>query len=133
MATESEVKLARYQQIEKEVDGFGRIIGVRRLKPSEQTKVAGMTTDLTGHDVAPVQDPETGEGLFVNIPHRAPLILVASVCLIGESPIPFARNRAELDAVYDRLDVEGLMAAAKAMNRLNETEIVAEPLVEAKN
>ncbi len=48
MQTESEIKIARYQTVEKEADGFGRLIGVRRLKPSEQTKLAGMTADLTG-------------------------------------------------------------------------------------
>jgi hypothetical protein len=41
MPTESEIKVARYQKVEKEPDGLGRVIGVRRLKPSEQTRVAG--------------------------------------------------------------------------------------------
>ena len=40
MSTESEVKLARYKTVEKEADAFGRLIGVRRLKPSEQTRLA---------------------------------------------------------------------------------------------
>jgi hypothetical protein len=40
MPTESEIKVARYQKVEKEPDGLGRVIGVRRLKPSEQTRVS---------------------------------------------------------------------------------------------
>jgi hypothetical protein len=43
MPTESEIKIARYQKVEKEPDGLGRVIGVRRLKPSEQTRVAALT------------------------------------------------------------------------------------------
>jgi hypothetical protein len=127
LQTESEIKLARYSQVEKEADAFGRLIGVRRLKPSEQTKLAGMTADLTGSDEI-VND----EGKKVMIAHRTPLVLAAAVCRIDESHIPFPRNRGELDAIYDRLDIEGLTAAGKAMGRLAETEIVADA-ADAKN
>jgi len=53
--------------------------------------------------------------------------------MIDEARIPFPRTRGELDAVYDRLDVEGLSAAGKAMVRLNQAEATAEPIEEAKN
>lgn len=132
MSTESEVILARYKSIEKEADSLGRIIGVRRLKPSEQTKVSGMCADLTGSDE--VINEETGEKIL--IPHRMPLLVAASVCLIsdgsGETPIPFPRNRSELDAIYDRLDVEGLAAASAAIGRLNQKTSVA-TVDDAKN
>lgn len=114
MTTETEVKLARYSEIIKEADDFGRLIGVRRLKPSEQTKLAGMTSDLSGSDE---MSNENGE--IVHVPHRMPLMLAASVCMINEDHIPFPRNRGELDAIYDRLDVEGLSAAGKGNIKLN--------------
>src|SRR5258708_373658 len=77
MTTESEVKLARYSTIEKEADEFGRVIGVRRLKPSEQTKVSGFCADLTGSDE---MISETGAKIL--IPHRVPLVVAAAVCMI---------------------------------------------------
>ena len=129
---EAEVKKSRYSQVEKEPDGFGRIIGVRRLKPSEQTRLAGMTADLTGSDEH--FDDETQKKVLV--PHRTPLILAASVCYLNdgvdELHIPFPKNRAELDAMYDRLDVEGLAAVQRAAIRLGRTEVIADPEL-AKN
>src|ERR1700730_10186441 len=102
MTTESEAKLARYKAVEKEADAFGRVIGMRRLKPSEQTKVAGYCADLTG------SDEMTGpQGETVQIPHRLPLLIAAAVCMIDEIHIPFPRHRGELGAIYERLDVEG--------------------------
>lgn len=127
MSTESEVILARYRAVEKEADALGRVIGVRRLKPSEQTKVAGMCADLTGNDEMTGPD-----GNPVHIPHRMPLLIAAAVCMIDEARIPFPRNRAELDAVYDRLDMEGVTAAGNALARLSEGE-PANPVDEAKN
>jgi hypothetical protein len=127
MSTETELKLARYNETIKEVDSWGRIIGVRRLRPSEQTKVSGMTAELSGSDE--VTGPD---GAAIHIPHRMPLLIAAAVCNIGEDYIPFPRNRAELDAIYDRLDVEGLSAAGKAFARLQGVEPV-NPLEAAKN
>jgi len=117
MTTQSEVIMARYKQVEREADAFGRIIGVRRLRPSEQTKVAGFCAELTGHDeiVGP-------DGNKVQIPHRMPLVVAAAVCMIDDSHIPFPRNRGELDSIYDRLDAEGLAAAGAALGRLADTE-----------
>lgn len=133
MATESEVRASRYSETKKEADDLGRVIGVRRLRPSEQAKIVGMTQDLSGTDEVPVVDPTTGEEKKITVIHRAPLILAASVCLINESPIPFPRNRGELDAIYDRLDAEGLQAAAKAYRLLTEKDPVVDVTVEAKN
>ena len=120
MSTESETILARYKSVEKEADALGRVIGVRRLKPSEQTKVTGMTPDLTGHDDFEDIDAETGEktGKTFPVSNRTPLIIAASVCEIDDARIPFPRNRAELDAIFDRLDAEGLAAATAAFVRL---------------
>lgn len=128
MATESEIILARYKAVEKEADALGRVIGVRRLKPSEQTKVAGFTADLTGSDEAL---SESGEKVL--IPHRMPLLIASAVCMINEDRIPFPKSRGELDAIYDRLDAEGLTAAGKAMMRLNLAENANDPIDEAKN
>lgn len=127
MTTESEAKLARYGAIEKEADTFGRVIGVRRLKPSEQTRIAGLTSDLTGSDEIIGED-----GVTVKIPHRLPLLIAAAVCMIDEARIPFPRTRGELDSMYDRLDAEGLGAASRAMAKLSADE-VENPIAEAKN
>ena len=122
---ESDVKLARYSQVEKETDAWGRVIGVRRLKPSEQSRIAAMTSDLSGSDEA---FDDKGEKILV--PRRAPLVIVASVCLIhdenGPTPVSFPANRRELDAMFDRLDVEGLEAAAIAAGRLAEADRIKE-------
>lgn len=97
-----------------------------------------MTADLTGSDEA--IDPRTGDKVMV--PHRAPLVIAASVCLIhdgehGEVRIPFPSNRRELDAIFDRLDVEGLEAAAEAAGRLADADRSrgedTDPKVDAKN
>lgn len=128
MTTESEVILARYKTVEKEADSLGRLIGVRRLKPSEQTKIAGMTPELTGYDEAVGPD-----GNKIQISHRAPLVLAASVCMINDTPISFPRNRGELDAIYDRLDAEGLTAAGAAFGRLAESAPDVGGTEEAKN
>jgi hypothetical protein len=134
VSTESEIRLARYKQVEKEADAFGRIIGVRRLKPSEQARLQGMISDVTGTDMAELPD-----GTQVPIPHKVPIMLAATVCLIddgvnGAVHISFPKNRAELDAIFDRLDREGIEAAGKGNVRLNETDNSPEdPLAEAKN
>lgn len=128
MTTESEVKLARYNTIEKEADAFGRLIGVRRLKPSEQIKVTEYTADLTSSEE--VKGPD---GEAYTFTHRMPLIVAASVCMIDDARISFPRSRAELDAIFDRLDSEGLTAASTALARLNEGESHKPPEEVAKN
>lgn len=114
MTTESEVKLARYSEVAKEADELGRVIGVRRLKPSEQTKVAGMTAELYGYD-----EMTNEKGEKVQLSHRMPLLLAAAVSMIDDAHIPFPKHRGELDAIFDRLDEEGIRAAGKAWAKLN--------------
>jgi hypothetical protein len=116
----------RYKHVEKEADEWNRIIGVRRLKPSEQSKLIGMTAELSGFDIVNLKDDE-GTEKEMQSPHRGPLMIAAAVCEItsaeGEvARLLFPRNRAELDSVYDRLDIPGLQAATRAMVRLVESD-----------
>jgi len=115
IGTESEVRLQRYRQVEREADAMGRLIGVRRLKPSEQGRLQGMTSDLGGQEE--VENSETGE--IMKVSHKAPYFIAAAVCEIDGVHITFPRHRGELDAIYDRLDIEGISAAATALARLN--------------
>lgn len=130
MPTESEAKLARYSETAKEADEFGRVIGVRRLKPSEQVKIAGMTPEISGSDE---RLDDNGTKLYIS--HRMPLMLAAAVCQIDDALIPFPRNGGELYAIFDRLDEEGLRAAGKAWVRLNggPDVIIVNQKDEAKN
>jgi hypothetical protein len=131
MLTESEIRLQRYKQVEREADEFGRIIGVRRLKPSEQTKANSLTADVTGYDEVEIPP---GSGIKVHISHRMPLMVVASVCEIDGVYIPFPKTRAELDAIYDKLDQEGLAAASKAIAKLQADALTTGDIKEeAKN
>jgi len=123
MTTESEMKLERYNHVEKEADALGRIISVRRLKPSEQAKISGMTPDLSGFD--DLVDKDTGEK--IQISHRLPLFMAAAVSKIDDVHIPFPKRREELDAIYDRLDIEGMTAVGKALTRLNAAELEGMP------
>lgn len=127
LSTESDIKIARYKRVEKEADDLGRLIGVRRLKPSEQAKVSGYTADLTGSDA--VVGPN---GEKFQVPHRLPLMIAAAVCMIDDDMIPFPRSRAELDSIYDRLDEEGVTAAGAAISRLQADEST-DPKADAKN
>lgn len=122
-AAHLDLRLSRYREIEREADTWGRIIGVRRLKPSEQTRVDGYTPELSGHniiefDVFDDDGKPTGEKRKQYISHRSPMIFAASVCEIDHNPIMFPRSRQELDANYDMLDGEGIAAAAVALARL---------------
>ena len=119
--TQSEEILQRYRHIEREADSRGRIIGIRRLRPSEQSKIVGLTPDLGGYDLLPNTQDETAPA--ARLSHRMPLLMAASVCEIDGNPIAFPRNRAELDSVYDQLDGEGLEAIIAAATRLGETHI----------
>jgi hypothetical protein len=44
--TPSEERLQRYSQIEREADALGRIIGVHRLKISQQLKISEFTASI---------------------------------------------------------------------------------------
>lgn len=107
---------ARYSRIEREGDELGRIVGVKRLKPSQQVRIQGMTSDLDGDSVS--VDAETGKEM--RVPLRTPCIIAAAVVEIDGRAVTFPKNRAELDSILDALDSPGLEAAAKALARLSE-------------
>jgi hypothetical protein len=127
---ELELRKARYSKVERETDEMGRVIGVRRLKLSEQTRLTAMTPDLGGVDEIP--NPAI-PGSTTLVPQRAQYFIVAMVCEINGSHIPFARTRGELDSVMDRLDTEGLKAASDASLRLIVGDDEGTPLEKAKN
>jgi hypothetical protein len=121
--TASEEILNRYRHVERAADSRGRIIGVRRVRPSEQSKIVGMTADLGGYDLIPNVEDETKPA--VRMSHRMPLMMAASVVEMDGNPIAFPRNRVELDAIYDQLDAEGMEAIVQCATRLGE-EMIAE-------
>jgi hypothetical protein len=125
--TATEARLARYKQVEREADEWGRIIGVRRLKPSEMGKLTSMIADISGFDEHTRED-----GTVVKVDRRTPYLVIGMICEIDSAHIPFAKNRAELDSMYDVMDQEGLVAASKAVGRL-QIDAVDDPKVEAKN
>lgn len=101
MSTASEEILARYAQIERESDTLGRLIGVRRLRPAQQMRIAELV------------DTERASAMAV-------FNIAAAVCEIDGQMIPFPRTRPEIDAIMDRLDQEGIQAASAALERLYE-------------
>jgi hypothetical protein len=130
--TPSEELVSRYAKVERQVDAFGRCIGVRRLKISQQTKVSEMTPGLEGEFEVTLPaspgieaDPDRGVEAqraqperTVKLSRRTQMLVAAAVCEIDAVQIPFARSRGELDAIADRLDEEGLVAAMVAYARL---------------
>jgi hypothetical protein len=84
--TPSEEFTARYSKVEREADAFGRLIGVRRLRPSQQTKVNEMTPGLTGDDETIVLDEKTGAEMVMKIPRRMQMNVAAAVCEIEAFP-----------------------------------------------
>lgn len=123
--TETQILAARYSKRETEADKLGRLITVRRLRPSEEMRVNSYTADLTGKES--FDRPQGGNGINtgpakIEISHRMPLMVAASVCEISGVHIPFPNNRAELDSIYDRLDKEGIDAAIAATIRLSKEE-----------
>ncbi len=117
--TPSEEIIQRYARIERAVDSFGRKIGVRKLKLSQQTRVAEWTPGLDGsQDITIPPDPVTGTpAREVSIARRAQMLVIASVCEINDVMRVFPRNRGELDSLADYLDEEGLIAAMTAYAR----------------
>ena len=120
-------RAAKYNRVERVADSLGRVIGVRRLKPSQQLRVEEYAGNLTG--TVTMTDDRTGKS--IEVPRRFPLMIAASVCEIDEVPVPFPKNRAELDSILDRLDDEGMTAVVEAFGKLNEGE--AEKPEEDKN
>jgi hypothetical protein len=90
---------ARYIKIERVTDDLGRSIGVKRLKRSEKRKILEMATSD-------------------NVNVIADMTIAAAVREIDGSPIPFPKTRAELDAITDRLDDEGVLAASMAFSKI---------------
>jgi hypothetical protein len=99
MSTASEEILARYRKTESVADTLGRIITVRRLRPSQQVAIMRMA--------------ESGSESVV-----AALTSAASVMKIDEDVISFPKTLAEASAIMDRLDQEGLTAATTAYLKL---------------
>jgi hypothetical protein len=94
MTTASEEILARraqYDRIEREADALGRIIGVKRLKPSQQIKVEEMAPGLSG-----TSDFKNEAGEMVAVSRRAPLMLAASVREIDSVPVRLTRSSIDL-------------------------------------
>ena len=118
MTTQAEIA-ARYNRVEREADAAGRIIGVRKLRVSEQTRIEEMTPNLDGLKTVWLPSSEAfPDGKEVQIDRRTFMIAAASVCEIDNVPIPFPRTRGELDSIADRLDEEGIAAALGAYARL---------------
>jgi hypothetical protein len=116
--TKSEEILARrasLNEIVRVTDVLGRLIGVRRLKPSQQLRIEEFSPSLSGTTTI-VVNPETGE--TAEIPKRMPLIFAASVCEIDQRPLTFPKTRGELDSVLDMLDEEGIAAVANAFGEI---------------
>jgi hypothetical protein len=121
--TKSEEVLARrakYDRVERVVDALDRTIGVKLLKPSQQIKVQEFAPALEGTRSVVDEDPKSDTfGKVYEVPKSSPLIMAASVVEIDGSPLSFPRNRAELDAVLDMLDEEGLAAVAEGLARFS--------------
>lgn len=134
--TPSEEFIQRYSRVEREPDALGRLIGVRRLKPSQQTKVTEMTPGLDGEVDMRVLDEKTGEEKTIKVSRRFNMVMAASVCEIDGIPYPFAKTRGELDAIYDRLDNEGIEAAMVAYAKMypakEDAEEAGDTIEEAK-
>lgn len=135
--TPSEEFVQRYTKIEREADSLGRLIGVRRLKPSQQARITEMTPGLDGETEMKVLDEATGQEKTISISRRLQITLAAAVCEMDNNPIPFPKTRGELDAIYDRLDREGIEATMIAYGRLfpakaAEDEEAGDPMAEAK-
>jgi hypothetical protein len=112
--TPTETILARYSVIERETDSLGRTIGVKQLRPSESVRLNELTPYLEGE--TSIVSPD---GKEISISHRSPMMIAASVREIDGNPIPFPKNRAELDGTLDALGPEGLEAAVKAYGRVS--------------
>ena len=103
---------ARYQTVEREADRAGRVIGTRRLKLAERLKISEMTSQ------------QNSDALGI-------MIVAASVCEIDGRPIPFPRNRSELDSVIDALDEEGISTASTLVMKLMNNDADKGDVVEA--
>lgn len=114
--TPSEEFINRYARVEREADAIGRIVGVRKLRISQQTRVSEMTPGLEGESEVVMSD-ESGSPKTVRIARRTQMLIAAAVVEIDGINIIFPRSRGDLDAIADKLDEEGLVAAMIAYAR----------------
>ena len=119
----------RYARVEREADATGRLIGVRRLKPSQQIALQELAPGLDGYTT--IVDERTGA--VINVPKSSPLIMAASVTEIDGVAVPFPQTRGQLNAILDRLDEEGLAAVAAALAKFSVDPEVKSVEAAAKN
>lgn len=99
MSTASEEILGRYAKGETVADDLGRLITVRRLRPSQQ--------------VAIMRIAGTADENVVGV-----MTAAASVSKIDDLIYPFPKTQNDIDSMMDRLDAEGLAAATKAFLKM---------------
>lgn len=114
---EIKARAARYNRIERIDDAWGRVIGIKRLKPSQQVRVQEMCPGLDGNTTIVADD-----GSSFELPKIAPMMMAAHVVEIDGDPWPFPKTRSDLDLIFDTLDGEGLTAVSKAMRKLEEAD-----------
>lgn len=105
---------AKYAKSEKVVDKYGRIITVRLLTVSQRTEIR----KWAGTDDASVQ---------------APMLFAASVSAINDIPYTFPKTQAELHAVMDMLDDDGVLVIAQAYAKLIDEKTEEQEIDAAKN
>jgi hypothetical protein len=104
---------SRFKQIEREIDSLGRLIGVGRLRISQQISISEMTPALDG------ESEMTGpSGKVFKVSRRSIPVIAASVRDIDGHPLLFPKTRRDLDGRMDLLDEAGIKAAIVAMSRL---------------
>lgn len=117
MRTLAEIK-ETYQKIERVADSVGRMIGVKKLKVSQQLRLNELTPMLDGSIELTKPD-----GSKLEMPRRTYPMLAASVVEINGNPIPFPKTRGELDSMIDELDEPGLLAVVIALAKLSPADL----------
>jgi hypothetical protein len=113
---------SRFKQIEREPDSLGRIIGVGRLRISQQVMISEMTPALDGET-----EMNSGTGRAFKMSRRAVPVVAASVREIDGHALPFPKTRRDLDGRMDLLDEPGIQAAVVALARLGGATSTNEP------
>lgn len=126
---EIEARHKKYSATQTAADSLGRLISVRRLKPSQQLTIEGLASDLMGSMV--IIDPSTGRE--IEVPRNMPLKLAATVVEIDGNPVTFPKTRPELNALLDRLDDEGMGAVAEALSKFGVPDSVEDVEAQTKN
>ena len=105
---------AKYAKTEKVVDKYGRIITVRLLTVSQRNDVRkwAQTDDVTV---------------------LAPMTFAASVSSINDIPYTFPKTEAELKAVMDMLDDDGILSIAQGYQKLVPDTTEEQDIEAAKN